>query len=197
MSIDFSSFSVMDGSIEGVPLTSFKHKDLMIGIAGDTEASVQRVSYEAPFKKSALDYAASLLDIRGYTSAELSKKLEDRGYAPEDTAEALEKLKDYGYVNDEAFAQSFARRGAEAGKSAFRIETELRQKGLSREEAREAAAELKESDEARARAEAEKLLRKLGEQPDREKAYGKVSRKLASLGYTPSVIYSVMEDLFR
>ena len=206
--LGLSSFSVMDGSIEGVPVSSFTAKGIVFGIAGAENASVELKRYDAPMEKSALDYAAGLLDVKGYTSAQLSKKLRDKGYGAEETAEALEKLKDYGYVNDEAYAQSFVRRGSESGKSSRRVEMELRQKGLDRESARSAAGELKEGDYKRALREAEKLLEKLGGIPAggesedymrarNQKVYGKVSRKLSALGYEASVIYSVMDELFK
>ena len=218
LSLDFSSFSVLDGSLEGVPIASFTYRNLVFGIAGDTKATVQRIEYDAPFKKNALDYAAGLLDARAYSSAELKKKLEDRGYAAEDVAEALEKLKDYGYINDEAFAENMVRRGAEQGKSSRRVKAELKQKGIDPDAAGEAAEELKEGDFERALNEARRILEKSGGLPKasfeddmghteearervreayakRQKIYGKISRKLSALGYEASVIYSVLEEI--
>ena len=220
LSLDFSSFSVLDGSIEGVPIASFKYRGLMFGIAGDTEAEVQRVDYDAPFRKTALDYAGSLLDMRGYSSAELRKKLEDRGYPQEDAEQAIEKLKEYGYINDEEFARSMIRRASGSGKASRRVEMELKEKGFDAEAARSAAEELKEGDFERALNEARKLLEKAGGLPyasreddigsteearervreayaKRQKIYGKISRKLAALGYEASVIYSVLEEINR
>ncbi|MBR3301592.1 MAG: RecX family transcriptional regulator [Firmicutes bacterium] len=220
LSLGFSSFSVLDGCIEGVPVASFTYKDLIFGIAGDTEAVVQRTEYDAPFAKSALEYGADLLDVRGYSSGELRKKLEDRGYGPEEAAQAIEKFKEYGYINDEEYAGSAARKGSESGKSSRRVETELKRKGLDAETARNAAEELKEGDYERALAEARKMLEKLGGLPSvgreddigsteearervreayakRQKIYGKISRRLSALGYEASVIYSVTEELAR
>ena len=218
LSLDFSSFSVLEGRLEGVPVASFKYRNLMFGIAGDTEATVQRVQYDAPFKKNALDYAAGLLDVRAYSSAELAKKLQDRGYPVEETEQALEKLKYYGYVNDEAFAEDMVRRGAEQGKSSRRVEAELKRRGLDRETAGNAAEELKEGDFDRALKEARRILEKSGGLPaasieddigrteeargrvreayaKRQKVLGKISRKLSVLGYEASVIYSVLDEL--
>lgn len=218
LSLDFSSFSVLDGTLEGVPVASFTYRNLVFGIAGDAKATVRRAEYDAPFKKNALDYAAGLLDARAYSSAELKKKLESRGYASEEVAEALEKLKDYGYVNDEAFAENMVRRGAGQGKSSRRVKAELKLKGIDAAAAEEATEELKESDCERALAEARKILEKAGGLPyadreddagsteearervrdayaKRQKIYGKISRRLAALGYEASVIYSVLEEI--
>ena len=224
LSLGFSSFSVLDGSIDGVPLTSFTYKDLIFGIAGDTQATVERTEYDAPFAKSAVEYGADLLDVRGYSSGELLKKLEDRGYGAEEAAQAIEKFKEYGYINDEEYAQSAARKASQAGKSSRRVEAELKRKGLDAQTAGNAAEELKEGDYARALAEARKMLDKLGGIPlagqedlgpddpfyggsdearaqireaalRRQKILAKISRRLAALGYEASVIYSVTEDL--
>ena len=165
LSLGFSSFSVMDGSIEGVPLVSFTYKDLIFGIAGDTEATVRRAEYDAPFRQSALDYAAGLLDARAYSSAELRKKLEDRGYPEEDADQAIEKLTEYGYINDEAFAENMVRKGAGAGKSSRRVAAEMARKGLDSDAARSAAEMLKEGDFDRALNESRKMLEKLGGLP--------------------------------
>ncbi len=220
LSLDFSSFYVLDGSLEGVPVASFTYRNLVFGIAGDAKATVQRAEYDAPFRKNALDYAAGLLDARAYSSAELKKKLESRGYAAEEIAEALEKLKDYGYVNDEEYAENMVRRGSEQGKSSRRVKAELKLKGIDPDAAEEAAEELKEGDFARALKEAEKILEKSGGLPyasreddigsteearervreayaKRQKIYGKISRRLAALGYEASVIYSVLEEIGR
>ena len=218
LSFGLSSFSVLDGSLDGVPLASFTYKGLIFGIAGDTEAEVQRTDYDAPFAKSALEYAADLLDARGYSSGELRRKLEARGYSAEDAAQALEKLKEYGYINDAEYAGSMARRGSASGKSSRLVEAELKNKGVDAELARGAAEELKEGDNARALAEARKMLEKLGGLPvasieddfggseearertreayaQRQKIYAKISRRLAALGYDASVIYSVLEEI--
>ena len=150
LSIGFSKFSVLENSVEGVPLGSFSAKGIMFGFAGDTQAMVVEKDYDAPMEQSALDYAAGLLDVRAYSEAELSKKLEGRGYDEAETTEALEKLKEYGYVNDRAYAESLSQRAAESGKGSLRIEAELRRRGLEKGLAKEAASEHKEGEYERA-----------------------------------------------
>ncbi len=245
--LGFSRFSVLgalkadpgDGG-QPVPVVSFEYKDLVFGLAGGdlqpaagnysypagsrAVAKIVPADYDAPMEQSALDYAAGLLDARAYSSAALLKKLQERGYRSEESEEALEKLRSYGYVNDEEFAGSLARRAAESGKGSRRIILELREKGIDKELAAKAASGYKESDLSRAMAEARVLAEKSGlfnaaadgalllaasADPDedagreqkkelfekRRRLAGKISRKLSSLGYDASVIYSVLEDL--
>ena len=218
--IGFSKFSVLEDTVEGISVASFTHKQLIFGIAGDSLAQIVPRQYDAPMEKSALDYAAGLLDARAYSEGALAKKLTDRGYTGEETAEALEKLKGYGYVNDEAYADEFARRAAESGKGRQRIKKELQEKGVDRELAARAVSEYSESEYDRAKQAALKMLgRDPGSEADcpssaqriceedltpeqknelrakRRKLVGKVTRKLSSLGYDASVIWSVVEDL--
>lgn len=217
--VGFSKFSVLDGCPEGIPVASFTWKDLIFGIAGDTEARIVRAEYDAPMEKTALDYAAGLLDVKGYTEQELTKKLLDKGYSAEDAAGAVEKLRDYGYINDEAFANDMARKGLREGKGSARIETELKKRGIDPGLAKEAASSGIGSERERALAEAERILSKSGglpplsadgdEDPEesradrrearaaRQKLLAKVSRRLSSLGYSASVIYSVIEEINR
>ena len=100
---------------------------------------------------------------------------------------------------------------------------ELREKGIGKELAEEAAQEFAGSEYERAKSAAQKMLgmspagsafSEDGQTPDaafsaedltpeqkkelrakRQKLVGKVTRKLASLGYDASVIWSVIEDL--
>ena len=218
--IGFSKFSVLEDTVDGIPVASFTYKQLIFGIAGDSQAQIVPRQYDAPMEKSALDYAAGLLDARAYSEGALAKKLTERGYTEEETAEALEKLKDYGYVNDEAYADELARRAAESGKGRQRIKKELQEKGVDKELAARAVSEYSESEYDRAKQAALKMLgRDLGSETDcpgsaqriceedltpeqknelrakRRKLVGKVTRKLSSLGYDASVIWSVVEDL--
>ncbi|MBQ9890619.1 MAG: RecX family transcriptional regulator [Firmicutes bacterium] len=228
--IGFSKFSVLEAETEGIPVASFTYGQLIFGIAGDSRAEIVPRVYDAPMEKSALDYAAGLLDARAYSSESLSKKLSDRGYTDEEASQAIEKLKGYGYINDEAYASELARRAAESGKGRQRIKMELREKGIGKELAEEAAQEFAGSEYDRAKSAALKMLgmspaistysadggsaafgtrdpeeafsaedltpeQKKELRAKRQKLVGKVTRKLASLGYDASVIWSVIEDL--
>ena len=53
-------------------------------------------------------YAARILSARAQTVSELRDKLQKRAAQPGDVVEALRRIKDAGYLNDEKFAGSFA-----------------------------------------------------------------------------------------
>ena len=129
------------------------------------------------------------------------------------------KNREYGYVNDEAYARGMAEKGMREGKGSARIMTELKKRGIDPELAKEAAASDSGSERQRALAEAEKILLKAGGLPPlseedeesteasraarreafgaRQKILAKVSRRLSALGYGASVIYSVIEEINR
>ena len=55
-----------------------------------------------------MTYAARALSARSQTSGELRQKLMRRAARAEDVQQALERLKELGYLNDQRFAESFA-----------------------------------------------------------------------------------------
>ena len=180
-----SSFSVIDND----DVNSFKYQKLMIGVAGDLKCDIVWPKYEAPFEISCLDAAAGMLNTRSYSAAELTKKLKDRGYDDETIEEAIAKLLEYGYINDSEYARSWARRMHASGKAPRRIEYELEKKGVPKEIAKEAAAEYKEDSKESALKIAEKY------KIETEKDLNRLGRKLASLGYEPSLIYDIINKL--
>ena len=163
LALGFAKFSVLEGRVGGsVPVRSFEYKKLVFGIAGADSAEVVVKDYAAPMEKPALDYAAGLLDSRAYSESALLEKLTDRGYSLAESEEAIEKLKSYGYVDDEAYAKALARRGSESGKGSRRIAAELQSKGVAKDLAREAAAEYKDGEYPKALELARKLAEKAG-----------------------------------
>jgi regulatory protein len=70
--------------------------------------------------------------MRAHSTAELERKLRLRGCSSEEVAQALDRVRELGYVNDAEFAASLVRwREAERGRAA--IAAELFEKGRSRE----------------------------------------------------------------
>jgi regulatory protein len=78
--------------------------------------------------------ALRLLTRRGYAEAELSGRLRDKGYSAEETAAALARCRDLGYLDDAYFAQQRAlallRNGRAVGR---RAHLDLRQRGIAPE----------------------------------------------------------------
>jgi regulatory protein len=86
---------------------------------------------------------------RDHTAAELRRALVARGHEPEEVEAAIERLRRERYVDDEGYAERFARsRLANQGLGRLRIRQALRQRGVGRGETdagiRRAAAEVDE-----------------------------------------------------
>jgi len=50
-----------------------------------------------------------ILERRDHTESELQKKLHDRGFSQESIEEAMQRLKEYGLINDRRFTEQFLR----------------------------------------------------------------------------------------
>lgn len=59
--------------------------------------------------ESAYRKALNILERRDYTQAELQNKLKDKGFTSETIAAVVERLKDYGLINDRRFAEQYLR----------------------------------------------------------------------------------------
>ncbi len=104
------------------------------------------------------------LMIRPRSRFEVEKKLRDRDFAPQVVSSVIDNLVRLGYLNDEEFARQWAAgRVRSRGFGRYRIEQELRQKGIASHMVREVLRGLfEESSELDvARREADKKLRTL------------------------------------
>ncbi len=90
--------------------------------------------YEAVGSRCAFIAGLRLLSYRDHSRKELISKLVQKNHKREHAENAVLKLEEYGYVNDERFAQSFANTLLERkGMNVNAIKTELLRKGISRE----------------------------------------------------------------
>ena len=81
----------------------------------------------------AKEAALRLLGYRDRATVELKRRLADSGY-PQPVVDALlERLTEWGLVDDERFARAWVRTRARAGLGARRISHELAQKGVARD----------------------------------------------------------------
>jgi regulatory protein len=88
----------------------------------------------------AIAAALRLLTHRSRSEQELTTRLRDKGFAPPSIEAALERCRHWGYLNDERFALERSRRLLREGKAVgWRLQADLRQRGLSDELARTAA----------------------------------------------------------
>ena len=81
------------------------------------------------------------LAVRMQSTAELERKLAARDIPADVARDALERVADYGYVNDEALANQLARGMRSRGYGRRRAEQKLRERGLTGDIAKAAIAE--------------------------------------------------------
>ncbi len=80
---------------------------------------------------SAKDYALNLISFRDRSEKEIREKIIKKGYSEEECEDAIAFCREYGYINDERFADHFVHDSVELkklGKS--RIKQEMRLKGI-------------------------------------------------------------------
>ena len=144
------------------------------------------------------DYAVKALGRQMRTEAELRRLMAARAEPGEHgeaaVRAAIARLKDRGYLNDAAYAETFARLRQENEKlGARRVRQDLQQKGIRPElinetvEARYDGA----NEEALAR---EHLERKRIGKPTNEKETARVVRRLVTAGFSTGVIYKILRQ---
>lgn len=147
---------------------------------------------EAASSCRAFNAAVDILSRRDHSSKELQRKVARRSGA-EFAREAVERLEEMGYVNDERYAHTLAQELYERrGMGKKRIEQELRQRGISRETASECAEELDGDDVERIKNLLEtKFAGKFSDEKGRRRTFNALTR----LGYGYSDIRSAMRSV--
>ncbi|QRN94831.1 regulatory protein RecX [Archangium violaceum] len=147
--------------------------------------------------RRATDACLRLLAVRARSRHELLTALERKGF-PEPVREAaLEKVKGWGYLDDERFARERAAVLLQRGKYGPQaVRQRLQAHGLSREEAHAAVSAASESVEFDAEAAARQVLERRGllgrTLEPKEKA--RAGRLLVSRGFSSDVIQRVLGD---
>ena len=136
---------------------------------------------------------AAILGRRMYSESELRGRLADRGYTDEEIGEAVEKLKEYGFLDDAAYAAALVERAAAKNQSKKALLFELNRRGIDRKTAMDAAEALPGASDA-----LDELIRARlkGAIPDRaltEKTY----RYLAGKGFAPGEIRAALRRYTR
>ncbi len=88
--------------------------------------------FQAGDLNHAMDYAVALLARRDYSSAELTRKLEERGYEEHPVEVVVGDLVSFGKVNDKRYGQNVVAYRARRGHGPARIRQELKRSGLSK-----------------------------------------------------------------
>lgn len=153
----------------------------------------------APLNEAGLyDYAVKALGRHMRTEAELRRLMQRRVEPGERGAAAIAavvgRLREHGYLNDAAFAETYARLRQENEKlGARRVRQDLRQKGVRPELIAETLDTRYSgtNEEALARAHLER--RRIGK-PQNEKETARVVRRLVSAGFSTGVIYKILRQ---
>jgi regulatory protein len=149
-------------------------------------------------EESLWDYALRSLDRRAFSQAELRKKLSLRAESPAVLNEVMNKLREYGMLDDKKFAEVYASSRLEGqGFGAGRVLRDLRAKRVASTEAEQAVNEVyAQTDELTLASNflARKLRGKdLGEYLSEEKHLVSAFRRLRVAGFSSSVALKVLK----
>lgn len=159
-----------------------------------SEADITRLR-NADEPDRAVFTALNLLAHRGRSERELRQRLRQKGYTPEAIDEAIRRVIDWGYLNDERFAASWVeQRQSSRPRSRRALEHELREKGVDREiiETTMEEAEIDEVADAR-RLAADKWRKERALEPDKRRQ--RTAAFLARRGYGWDVAKQVLDEL--
>ena len=162
----------------GLTMETVVKNRLKVGkIVSAEELSVMQLESE---KNTAFDKALTFLSATRKTEKEIRLHLSKKGYLPAVIDYAVEKLREYGFINDEEYAEAYTE-SASKKKGGRLIRMELKNKGLSEEAIENALSELDEGQELEtAKGILEKYMRgKTADKATLQKAY----RHLMSKGF--------------
>ena len=152
-----------------------------------------------PLDENALhEYALKSLGRRMRSESELRRLMQAKVEREESGAAKINKviarLKEYGYLDDTAFAENYTQLRQQNEKfGARRVSQELNRKGIAQQTISETIetkyAEV--SEEALAR---EHLERKRIRKPENEKETARVMRRLVTAGFSTGVIYKILRQ---
>lgn len=137
--------------------------------------------------------ALALLEFRDRTERELRQKLKEREYSAEEINETVLFLKEYRYLDDEAYADRYIRSCA-ARKSRRQIRADLERKGVSREIIDLQLQEKTVDEDSQIR----KLLEKKGYEPGKRmepSEYRRIMGALGRRGFSGEAIRKAMESM--
>ena len=146
-------------------------------------------------KKTAVEYAASLLGVRMYSTAELRRKMYDREYPGAEIRQVIEDFTRKGYLNDVLYAENLADGMTARGDGKRKIAGKLRTKGIDPEIISETLRRLDSQipEEEAAWQALQKKSAALLRETDERKRMEKAVRYLAGHGFSASAAFSAWE----
>lgn len=151
--------------------------------------------------RTAMNKALFYLSRADKTVKQMSDYLARKGYNRQVIEQTVEKLKDYGYLNDQAYAKRWVKENIEQGKAGeYLIKHQLIGKGIDRETAETVLESVSEEDRIQAarllKAKYEKRYAKYAEREKNAKLYQALARK----GFSYDIISKVVntdEDVYE
>ncbi|MGK8523263.1 recombination regulator RecX [Nocardia asteroides] len=136
-----------------------------------------------------------LLAVRARSRAELAQRLTAKGFPPEVSERALDRLTEVGLIDDAAFAEQWVHsRHTFSGKGRQALAQELRRKGVAQSDAASALDAITADDEeARATELVRRKMRSLPRDLDQDKTVRRLVGMLARRGYGQSTAYRVVK----
>ncbi|QHI71236.1 regulatory protein RecX [Aminipila terrae] len=168
-------------------------------------------------KKNPVDSALKYLASRDRTCMEIQKYLTEKEFSSEEIQQAISYLLNLNYLNDEVYAEKYIEYAISKGKGIMKIKNDLRQKGIEQEiiDDKVSSSEDLAAKEERKRAlnQALKIIENTKIEyltdwdcdfQEKEQKYkeiqrikGKIARRLQGLGYSPDVIFNIINDIFK
>jgi len=153
----------------------------------------------------ALEKATAYLSRKPHTQQEVTDYLLRKEYSPDETAAAVARLKEYGYIDDLAYAKLYFEYGFEKARGKDRITRELAGKGVSRDVIEQAFEQLEETpdEEETAFMLASQIIRETDADPEemtyeeKQKLRAKIVRRLASRGFSGGVCYRAARETVK
>ncbi len=134
-------------------------------------------------EKSFLDRALKMLAIRDHSRRELGDKLRAKGCGEEVAERILQRLADWGYLDDNRYAAQFVKNKVRNGWGGRRVYGELLRHGVAVEIVEEVCQSLREESGDELSRALELARRKASSGRD----YASIGRFLAARGFVPSV----------
>lgn len=154
--------------------------------------------------RTCMEAALAKLNYRMRSASELRSSLKEMGYEDAEIEDTINELKNFGYVNDQRYSEEFIRSSARKNWSTSRMVRSLKEKGIPAEDAEKAMREhIGSEDEGQSfgsydRERALETGLKLADEqirkgkPMDDRFFGRVGRRLMSLGYESGVCYYVI-----
>ena len=151
-------------------------------------------------KKTAMEYAISLLGLRAYSTAELRKKLYAKEYPSAEIRQVIDDCLRHGFLNDEHYAESVASAVYARGGGKRKAIQKLYTKGIDAEIIKETLTEKEDSNSMTEQEAAVGALERkkstFEREPDLRKRKEKALRFLAGRGFSAAVAYQALQDVF-